>query len=167
MRKSTNNSIPLQRLRELLDYNPETGVFVWKVRTSRRMHVGDIAGVLNGDGSVRIMVDGVRFMAHRLAWFYVTGEWPKHLIDHRNRKRSDNRFFNLREATPLQNQHNRGTAKGYTWNKKLEKWVASVRVNYKLIYLGAFKEEREARAAYLAGCIKYHGAEWTENKEAV
>lgn len=160
-------TITHSRLTQVLSYDPETGLFRWKERLSRRIHIGDIAGTLNKkENCIHIKIDKVHYLAQRLAWFYVTKVWPDKLVDHRNRIRTDNRFSNLRLATPAQNQHNRATPKGYKWDQKRGLWVATVRANYKLIYLGAFKEERDARAAYLAGCIKYHGPEWSENKEA-
>lgn len=156
-----------ERLKEVLNYDQETGVFTWKIRLSRRTHVGERAGVHDKKfDCIHIKIDGKSYLAHRLAWFYVTGVMPTKLVDHRNRIRTDNSYSNLREATPLQNQHNRATAKGYCWSKQSGKWVASIRVNYKSIHLGSFDLESDARQAYLDGCLKYHGAEWSGNKLA-
>lgn len=102
------------RLRELLDYNPETGAFVWKVLSSGRRfelrnkkYAGRIAGCRHVSGYIEIRIDGVTYKAHRLAWLYMTGGWPRNEIDHANLCRSDNRWVNLREATHAQNQANR------------------------------------------------------------
>lgn len=112
----------------------------------------------------QIAINRKRYLTSRLAWFYMTGKWPENLIDHRNGDGTDNRFLNLRQATSSQNNHNRKVGKGYHWHTKSGKWVAMIRVNYKQIHLGGFKTEEEARAAYLAGCEKYHGKEWMQNK---
>jgi hypothetical protein len=101
-----------ERLRELLDYDPETGRFIWRKDhpTAKHIKAGSVAGTKNGRGYWVIGVAGAKYVAHRLAWLYVTGEWPAHLVDHENGDRLDNRFANLREATDSQNNFNRGGA---------------------------------------------------------
>lgn len=95
-----------QRLQQLLHYDPATGVFTRLARTANRVHVGDVAGSLGSRGYTMIMVDLVNYSAHRLAWFYMTGGWPKEEIDHANGVRADNRFANLREVTRSENLQN-------------------------------------------------------------
>lgn len=79
------------RLRELLDYNAETGVFTWRVSRQGHCKAGSAAGARRHDGYIRICVDQRRVWGHRLAWFYVHGEWPSQQIDHINGNPSDNR----------------------------------------------------------------------------
>ena len=94
-------------LRELLHFNPKSGVFTRRVLPIRnQVRVGDIAGTNYWRGYRAIRVAGRIYKAHRLAWLYVTGEWPKSRLDHINRDPSDNRFCNLREDTRAQNAVN-------------------------------------------------------------
>src|SRR5262245_57168181 len=97
--------LEVTRLRELLKYIPETGDFYWK-KPRRGMVQGACAGTLINNGYIHIVIDGHAFKAHRLAWFYVNGVWPKQQIDHINGKRADNRICNLREAVQRQNSWN-------------------------------------------------------------
>lgn len=90
-----------ERLREVLEYDPAIGVFRWLIKPCGQISIGDIAGCRHGEGYVQIRVIGRIYLAHRLAWLYMTGEWPISLIDHRNLDRSDNRWSNLREAKKL------------------------------------------------------------------
>jgi hypothetical protein len=95
-----------ERLRELLHYDPDTGVFTWLRVKGRRVRVGALSGKANGGGYFQIGVDGRIYYAHRLAWLYVHGEWPVASIDHVNCDRCDNRLANLRPATKAQNAAN-------------------------------------------------------------
>ena len=152
-------------LRLVLHYEPETGIFTWKVRTSPRIKVGDIAGCPEGGGYLQIRVCSRGYKAHRLAWLHVYGEWPKEQLDHINRNRSDNRIANLREVTNKQNQQNRSKSsnntsghQGVHWDKRDSKWRARIRHNQKDIYLGLFENLEEALSARKAGELKYWGA---------
>jgi len=84
-----------ERVKELLDYNPATGIFVWKVNPAKNIKVGSIAGGSGGNGYVSIVVDGEDITTGRLAWFYVTGKWPERRVKYVNGDRSDCRFENL------------------------------------------------------------------------
>jgi hypothetical protein len=95
-----------ERLRELLNYDPETGLFTWRIAPCGRVKIGAEAGAVNARGYVEVGVAKKVYKAHRLAWFYTYGVWPRAMLDHRNRTRSDNRFANLREATNAQNKQN-------------------------------------------------------------
>jgi hypothetical protein len=145
-----NNSLTAERLRELLDYDQHSGVFTWKVRTTTRRGVGDVAGSLTKPGYISIRVDKTRYQAHRLAWLYVHGRWPVEEIDHVNGDRSDNRIVNLREADRAQNARNVVGARGYSISPS-GTFLAQLSLNGRTIYLGAFKTADEARAAYMAG----------------
>ena len=103
--KRVGAMITQERLKEVLDYGPETGVFVWLQKRGRRA-VGQIADSPTSYGYTRIHVDGRTYMAHRLAFLYMTGEFPPEEIDHINGVRSDNRWENLRAVSPMINKRN-------------------------------------------------------------
>lgn len=101
------------RLRQVLRYEPRTGLFFWVEPAPKRV-VGGVAGYTTKGAHpyVRIGVDGKHYLGHRLAWLYMTGAWPEAEIDHRNRIKSDNRWHNLREATHKQNAENQPSRLG-------------------------------------------------------
>ena len=158
-------TITADRLRDVLHYDPPSGVFTWLVATSSRAKVGDAAGSLNiSNGYVYIQIDGHRYLAHRLAWFYMTGSWPTAEIDHVNGFPIDNRWTNLREATSAQNQANRRTNKyntsgfkGVIWDKHRQRWCARIGKDGRLIFLGYFDTPAAAHAAYVAAAPEHHG----------
>jgi hypothetical protein len=94
-----------ERLKEVVSYDPETGKFL-PVSRRRRITPGRPLGSIRSHGYRMLAVDGVRYYAHRLAWLYMTGAWPAGSIDHANTDRADNRWANLRQATPSQNGAN-------------------------------------------------------------
>jgi len=141
-------------LRSILHYDQETGIFTWKVSPSTKVKVGDVAGSPDGHGYLQIGIQSRPHKAHRLAWLYVYGSWPKDQIDHINRKRSDNRIYNLREVTNKQNgqnagkySHNTSGHPGVSWHKRDSRWVAQIMHNQKQIHLGYFASLEEAIAA--------------------
>ncbi len=146
--------ITQQRLKELLTYNSETGVFVWGVNRGRAK-IGDIAGQNDRKGYLRIGIEGSRYQGHHLAWLYFFGFMPNQ-IDHMNEIKCDNRICNLREATTSENTTYanvnsilRGNKKGCSFNKGVGKWQSSIRRNGKRRCLGYFDSEVDARNAYL------------------
>ena len=158
------SELSVDYLREILDYNPESGVFRWKVSNNNRVKVGDVAGTLKRDGYRRIMINGKAYLERRLAWFYVHGKWPKDMIDHINGIKDDNYIENLREATNAENQWNRTKRdnntsgfKGVCWNKAAQKWQAQIRINNKVKYLGLFDSPEEAYAAYCKAAKELFG----------
>jgi hypothetical protein len=152
-------------LTRLLDYNPETGVFTWKIVTSNRVKVGGVAGSPDRNGHLLICLNGTKYAAHRLAWFFVYKVWPEPEIDHINRVKTDNRIANLREATRNQNNRNVGIKrsnktgfKGVIFHSQSKhKFVAQITVNGKTRYLGIFDTPEEAHAAYVAASEEHHG----------
>ena len=157
------NELTAEYLRSILYYDQETGIFTWKVRTSNSVKVGDAAGCQSG-GYLRIRLQSKPHKAHRLAWLYVYGTWPKGQIDHINRNRSDNRIANLREVTNKQNGQNKSKRSdntsghtGVSWHKQSSKWQVKIKHNQKLIHLGYFTDIEEALSARKAGELKYWG----------
>jgi hypothetical protein len=151
------------RLRELLDYDPETGVFTWRATGKGRPAIGSQAGATDkGHGYRSICVEYGRHYAHRLAFLYVTGEWPQGMVDHINGRRDDNRWCNLRDASRLVNQQNMrravaGSASGLLGaHKKRGKWSSQIKVRGVLVKLGIFETADQAHAAYLAAKRQLH-----------
>lgn len=151
-----------ERLRELLDYNHETGVFTWKRCDRRTDRIGQRAGG-NSQHYYRINVDSVYYQAHNLAWLYTHGQWPSGQIDHINRDGRDNRLVNLRDVTPSENQHNLGRdsrnwtgTTGVGWCTQTSSWYARINVRGISKHLGRFKNIAEAIAARQAAKRLYH-----------
>lgn len=109
---SGDDMLTQERLKEILKYSPETGEFVYLVprKGGSGINTGDIAGDLCMYGYRRIGIDGKRYRACRLAWLYMTGEWPEKHVDHVNGIRSDDRWGNLRHASIRENAFNRGVS---------------------------------------------------------
>jgi len=155
---------PLEELQQLLDYDPETGVFRWKVFRSN-IRAGTIAGYSHGDGYICIEINHQKWFAHRLAWLFITKSDPGKLyIDHVNGIKSDNRALNLRLATKNQNGCNVGLDKantsgfkGVCWHKVTGKWQASIRFGPRQYYLGLFPTPELAHMAYCKAAAELHG----------
>lgn len=152
-----------ERLLEVLSYDPATGVFRWLVSTSNRIKIGAVAGQLI-KGARWINVDGTRFAAHRLAWFYVKTVWPDGDIDHHDVNPDNNIFVNLREAFGGQNhcncrvrKHCRSGVKGAHWHSQAKRWTSRISLNKKHHYLGLFDTVEEAAAAYAEASARFHG----------
>lgn len=163
------------RLKELLHYSPESGVFTWKHRSIdnfdslhefRRWNTrydGTVAGSIHSvQGYIAIDVLSVKYISHRLVWLYIYGVWPDGEIDHINHNRSDNRISNLRVVSLIENQRNQSIPRnntsgvvGVSWYKHTEKWVAYISVNGKRVGLGYFTEKADAVACRHAANIKH------------
>lgn len=169
--KKNDSGITDERLfemKEALSYDPDTGVFRWKCG----QRAGHQAGNINTHGYRKIMVRGRSFSAGRLAWWFMFGREPN-VIDHINGKRDDNRWENLREVTPTENNRNRSLArtnksgyKGVFWMKDRQKWRAFIKPRDKIINLGEFDKKGEAVAARREGEEKYFG-EYRRDEEYV
>jgi hypothetical protein len=156
------------RLKELLHYDPLTGIFTRKVRTAQRHQVGDRADFIisggNQVGYYRVTVDSVRYMAHRLAWFYVHGVWPAEDIDHKDGDRGNNRIDNLRDVTNQVNRENiRKPRKdnesgflGVVFHAPTNRWRARIQLNGKGRHIGLYDTAEEAHQAYLVEKRKDH-----------
>lgn len=151
-----------ERLVHLLHYDPVSGIFTWMNPQSRRMRRGEPAGCLRDDGYLGIRIDGIRYQAHRLAIFYMTGTMPPEDADHRNRRRIENGYSNLRCATRQQNTSNRSITRANTsgvvgvgWDKARGKWEARIKVMGKQIHIGRFDVFEDAVKARREAEIKY------------
>ena len=154
------------RLKQLLTYSPETGLFSWNVdRGGRR--AGDIAGCSKRT-YVAISVDDRIYRAHLLAWLYMTGEWPSPFVDHRDLNKHNNAWSNLRLATKSQNMANVGLIKsnksGFKGVSRYRQgepygrpWQACINKDGKTIGLGQYATKEEAHAAYVAAAKRLFG----------
>jgi hypothetical protein len=148
-----------ERLKQILDYDPKTGVFTRRGyslrggRTSSR-GAGERAGWHCANGYWMICVDNRDYTAHRLAWLYVYGRFPNGDTDHINHDKIDNRIANLREATRSQNsanrpppKHNKSGHKGVHFDRAKGRWVAYIKKDFKRYHLGRYDTMEEAIAA--------------------
>jgi len=152
-----------ERLKELLSYDAESGVFTRLTTVKPRWKAGQISGWKHKvNGYFYVRVEGRAYFAHRVAWLYMTGEWPKKDIDHIDGDKANNRFANLREASEIMNAQNqkrahKGTKSGILGvYPKGKKWQALICVDKKPKYLGTFDTTEKAYAAYLAAKRIYH-----------
>ena len=157
--------ITQERLKELLSFDPSTGVFVWKATRRGKARAGEVAGTFDSYGYRQIKIDGKLYLSHRLAWFFLHGRLPVNQIDHINGVRSDNRLVNLREANSAQNQQNQRMAQvsnrssgllGVSWHKHEQRWRAQIKLHGKKLHLGYFDTKEEAHAAYLKAKLEIH-----------
>jgi hypothetical protein len=156
---STSPKVTQEQLKTLLDYDPRTGVFRWREGRSN-IAEGDVAGCKRKDGYILIGIDGIVYLAHRLAWLYMQGKWPPRGIDHRNTDKGDNRWRNLRLATTSQNNCNaraRGKIPFKGVSRKRNKFKASIWINKKHHWLGCFDTPEEAHVAYCLASKRLHG----------
>ena len=146
--------ITQEELKELLDYDPNTGEFYWKVSRSKKIKIGDRASTLNKQGYIVITINYKQYKAHRLAFLWMTGEWPKETIDHISGVKTDNRWSNLRDVSYRDNlcnrkEHRNGRLVGSCFNRHAKKWQAQIYINKHIKHLGYFDTELEAHEVYL------------------
>jgi len=153
-----------EKLLEVLHYDPVSGVLTWKGNRGTNQTKGRVAGWIRKDGYRYLTVSKERFLAHRLIWFYMTGEWPENQVDHKDRCRSNNKWENLREATYSQNGANSAVRKdsisgikGVAFHPQSGRWKARITSGSKPHYLGIFKTPDLAHQAYISAARKYHG----------
>jgi hypothetical protein len=153
----------LERLKQALHYEPDTGNFYWTDNHPRIRWRGKKSGTPHHNGYIKISLDGQFYAAHRLAWLYVTGAWPKVYLDHINRDRADNRIANLRECDSQLNWFNSrarsasGLKGVYRRTANPNRWYAEIRVGGKLKTLGTFGSRDEAAAVYAAAARLHRG----------
>lgn len=144
-------------LREALDYDPTTGMFRWRSTVGRRVKVGTMAGTVGSNGYVRLLVNRKGYYAHRVAWLFAHGQWPRNTIDHINGNKADNRLCNLRDvphAENLRNQHkarsNNSTGLlGVSQRPSGKTWQARIGVDGRQFSLGFFPSPELAHEAYM------------------
>jgi len=151
-----------ERLKDVLHYNPETGIFTWRQSLGGRVKCGGIAGSTNTAGYIQIAIDKKKYFAHRLAFLYMEGYIPENQVDHINRVRNDNSWCNLREVSQSCNMRNTSVCSnnisgvtGISWNKDRNKWRATIRTSGINKQLGNFKSFDDAVKARWRGEVKY------------
>lgn len=156
--------ISQERLKELVHYDPQTGIFTARgKRKGVQMKDGRL-GSLNKAGYLVTRVEGKKPFLSRLAWLYMTGAWPPHFIDHKNGEPTDNRWENLRIASSAENNRNAKKSKtntvgvkGVSWRKDQKKFIARISVNDKSMFLGYFTCPAAAHFAYQVAADKHFG----------
>jgi len=141
------------QLKELLHYNPDTGIFT-NLTSRGGVKVGGVAGCLNNRGYIDLQIQKKTCLTHRLAFLYMTGEWPADQVDHINGVKDDNRWGNLRDVTNQENGRNQkrrndntSGVTGVCWYKQTGKWVAQIKIKNKKKFLGYFADFNEAVSA--------------------
>lgn len=161
----TDGRISREILLAWLSFDPMTGIFTWRKNCGRRHKYGQVAGNRHDDGYIKIQVNGCRFAAHRLAWFYVYGHWPSGQIDHIDGDRANNQIKNLRLATYQENNRNKkwrsdnkSGYRGVSWNHSVGKWQAFIGIGGgKNKNLGYFQDAERASRAYQSAAIELFG----------
>lgn len=166
------SKITAEQLRVRLLYDPEVGLFIrrFDVWTGRHRNVliaaeGTVADLPHCEGYLRVSLFGRQYLSHRLAWLYMTGEWPVNMIDHRDGNRRNNRWENLRDVTNAVNMQNcrsahidsRSGLLGAHWDEARGVWQSKIMVNGHAIYLGRFDTPDEAHQAYMVAKRHLHG----------
>lgn len=153
--------IDADTLRSLLDYDPNTGVFTWRVKRGGTAEIGTVAGCIKDSGYRVISLYDRLYRAHRLAWLYTYDVWPPDEIDHINGARDDNRINNLREATRKQNSANRRKLSGDLPKgvvRHRHKFRAQIRIQGRVKHLGVYATPEQAHSAYCEAAQKEFGA---------
>lgn len=156
------NDISADVVRWALHYDAETGAFRWRSESRKRSDLKEIAGSTTSNGYIQIKVGNRKYFAHRLAWLYVYGEWPKNQVDHIDGCRTNNRIANLRDATNEVNCQNLRRAHSKSSNGYLgvtrvkDRWASNISVNGKRIRIGVFDTPEQAHQAYITAKRQLH-----------
>lgn len=153
-----------KRLKEVCDYDPNTGSLLWKEPGKKRV-VGERVGSLGSHGYLETSIDYHRCLVHRLVWLWHHGEFPAEHTDHINHDRVDNRIENLRSVTNRQNNFNQrkrikrtsSRYKGVSWNTRRRKWKAAIKLGNKHLTIGYYASEFEAALKYNQVATEYYG----------
>ena len=155
-----------KELKRQLHYDPNTGIFTRLVSNHHSVKIGEKAGCIN-NGYVRIVIDNKQYYAHRLAWFYIYGEWndfPNAVIDHIDGNKENNKILNLRKISHQENilnqklrKNNTSGIKGVSWHPRDKTWVVRLMINGVAKYLGSFKDIELAELVAIEARKKYHG----------
>ena len=139
------------QLKELLNYNPETGIFTWNINVRYDVKPGAVAGCKNKEGYTVIKIHNKSYKAHRLAFLYMEGYLPENQVDHIDRDRKNNKWCNLRHVSRSCNiknskirADNLSGVTGVSWHKRIQKWISRISVNEKRICLGYYKSFKDA-----------------------
>jgi|SRR6266851_5489738 len=156
--KNSFRDLTAQQVRERFSYNRKTGILTWKISPSNNVKAGSPISSVGRLGYIRVSINNKRYLAHRIIWLWVTGKWPKYEIDHRDQNSANNKWKNLRQATPSQNHQNRGPQKNNTsgykgvfWNSSDQRWNANIKLRGHNYRLYAFTS---AKAAHIARCAE-------------
>lgn len=165
-RRESEAKLTAADVRELLNYDPETGVLRWKAGgKGRKRKSNGVAGYFdNRLGYHRVRIGEHNYLGHRIGWLLSYNEWPAMDVDHINGNPSDNRLANLRRATNSQNQQNRRLGsnntsgyKGVFFNKQCRKWAATIFADGRARHLGLFSTPDQAHVAYVDAAKKFFG----------
>lgn len=155
-----------RRIRELLDYDTDTGLLRWRTSHSPRARAGALAGTAIDSGGYHVIgVDRIIYRVHRIVWFWMTGTWAVEQVDHINGNRIDNRWTNLRAASWDENSRNRkqhrSNKAGYKGVRRTDalvpSWKAIITHNHKVYHLGTFRSPELAAQAYNVAAMKLFG----------
>ena len=166
--KEKERALTAEKLREILEYDPDTGKFTWKVSVGGRSSMGKVAGRYHSTGRYReIRIFERTYRAHRLAFLWMTGAWPEKQVDHIDGNGLNNSWSNLRDVSPSQNNYNaklnyKNTTGCPGVRKNRSRWEVRIRVENKRYYLGTYRDLDEAIRVAIAFREKYHG-EYSSN----
>lgn len=150
-------------LKEYLKYNPDNGLFTWIKDYGKNIKSGIDAGCENSIGYIQIGIFGKKYLAHRLAWFYMNGTWPTECLDHIDRNRKNNTYSNLRLASYTNNAQNKkiqnNNTSGFKGIIKCNDGAtfrSRIKVDGSVIHIGCFPTQEEAHIAYCFAALEYH-----------
>lgn len=164
MNRSKNAEVlSSEYMKSCLSYDPSTGIFTRRIYRGHKSLPGTEINSIGSHGYIEACLSGRLYLAHRLAWFHETGEWPEY-VDHIDRNKLNNRIDNLRSCTVQENNWNlpdnpRNTSgiRGVSWDRPSGKWMATIRGEGKTRYLGKFEDKNDAAKAYEDAVARYRG----------